>query len=95
MPIETRPKQRIGQSIAGLLFALIIISALDHRYGWSNILTIISILADCIVVLGFWIVYNVFKVNTYASRAIFSLSKAQNQKQTGKLIEPSYHRRPV
>ncbi len=78
LPIETRPKQRIGQSIAGLLFlALIIIPALDHRYGWSNIPTIISILADCFVVLGFWIVYNVFKINTYASRAIETM---ENQK---------------
>ena len=76
IPTETRPQQIIGQSLAGLLFmALIIVPALDHKYGWSSVPIVYSIMADCSVIMGFWIVFEVFKVNTYASRAIETMEK--------------------
>ncbi len=92
IPTETRPQQMIGQSLGGLLFmALIIVPALDHKYDWSSVPIVYSIMADCIVILGFWIVFEAFKVNTYASRAIEIMEK-QKVIKTGVY---SYIRHPM
>lgn len=75
IPQETRPKQIIGQSIAAILFgALIIISAMDYRLGWTKISPAISFIADACIVAGFVIVFKVFKQNTYASRAVETMA---------------------
>lgn len=71
IPQETRPKQMIGQSIAGVLFiALIVIPAIDYRKEWSTLPFAVSLIADLCVIVGFVIVFKVFKTNTFASRAI-------------------------
>ncbi|MDY3281954.1 methyltransferase family protein [Dysosmobacter sp.] len=71
IPQETRPKQIIGQSIAGVLFiALIVIPVIDYRNKWSTLPFAVSLIADICVVAGFVIVFKVFKENTFASRAI-------------------------
>ncbi|MDO4501313.1 MAG: isoprenylcysteine carboxylmethyltransferase family protein [Erysipelotrichaceae bacterium] len=70
-PKETRPSQIVGQGIAGLLFfGLILISSIDHRFGWTGVPCAISVLADICIVVGFVIVFKVFGVNSFASRAI-------------------------
>ena len=71
IPQETRPKQIIGQSIAGVLFiALIVIPVIDYRNKWSTLPFAVSLIADICVVAGFVIVFKVFKENTFVSRAI-------------------------
>ncbi|MDO4459691.1 MAG: isoprenylcysteine carboxylmethyltransferase family protein [Clostridia bacterium] len=76
MPTETRPVQMIGQSIAGMLFfALIALSALDHRFGFSTVPMAVSALADILIMLGFYIVFRVFEVNSFASRAIETMKE--------------------
>lgn len=75
IPHETRPKQIIGQSMAAILFgALIIISALDYRLGWMKISSVISFMADAVIIAGFVIVFNVFRQNTYASCAVETMT---------------------
>lgn len=75
IPHETRPKQIIGQSMAAILFgALIIISALDYRLGWTKISSVISFMADAVIIAGFVIVFNVFRQNTYASCAVETMT---------------------
>lgn len=78
LPRETRPRQILGQSIAAVLFgALIILSAMDHRFGWAKMPPAISFLADACIVAGFVIVFKVFKQNTYASRAVETMAGQQ------------------
>lgn len=77
-PKESRPAQMIGQSIAGLLFfALILISSIDHKFDWTSVPIWVSVLADIGIVIGFLIVFKVFRVNSFASRAIETM---ENQK---------------
>lgn len=71
-PTETRPMQIVGQSIAAVLFlgGIIFLPSLDYHFGWSVVPLWVSILADILVVIGFAIVFTVFKVNTFTSRAV-------------------------
>lgn len=49
---------------------LIIISAVDYRFGWTKIPSAIPFMADACIIAGFVIVFNVFRQNAYASRAV-------------------------
>ncbi len=74
---ETQRAQQIIQSLASLLFiGLFIISGLDFRFGWSNVLPILSLIADGFVALGFFIVFLAFRENSY-SRATIDVSAEQ------------------
>lgn len=68
---EKEPAQKI---IISLLFviciALVILSALDARFGWSYMQWYISILGDLVVVFSFYVFHLVSKVNTYAAANI-------------------------
>lgn len=94
LPTESRPRQIIGQSVAGLLFAaLIVVPALDHRLGWTGgVPGGISLLFDLLIVAGFILVFQVFRVNTFASRAIETMDN-QRVIKTGpysKVRHPMY-----
>ncbi len=71
-PVEEKEKtQKIIQVFASLLFILIlVIPSLDHRFGWSHVPVYIIIVGDILVVLGFYIVFLVFRENTFASATI-------------------------
>lgn len=76
MPTETRPKQIIGQSVAALLFGgIIVIPAVDHRMGWTAVPFTVAILSDIGVVAGFFVVFEVFRENAFASRAIETMEE--------------------
>ncbi|WP_115707121.1 methyltransferase family protein [Legionella sainthelensi] len=68
---EKEPAQKI---IIFFLFvasiALIVLSSLDVRFGWSLLPWYISSIGDMIVVFSFYIFYLVSKVNTYAAANI-------------------------
>ena len=49
---------------------LIIISAVDYRFGWTKIPSAIPFMADACIIAGFVIVFNVFRQNAYASRVV-------------------------
>ena len=68
---EVEKSQKIIQSLASLFFMLtFIIAGLDARFHWSNVPSILSIIADVFVALGFYIVFRVFKENSYTSAVI-------------------------
>jgi protein-S-isoprenylcysteine O-methyltransferase Ste14 len=68
---ETRTSQRVIMSAASLGFvALLVLPALDHRFGWSSVPAYASIAADVLVVIGLWIVLRVFRENTYTASTI-------------------------
>jgi protein-S-isoprenylcysteine O-methyltransferase Ste14 len=50
--------------------AAFIIPGLDHRFGWSDIPSEIIIASDAVILLGYLIVFQVFRQNSYASRII-------------------------
>lgn len=68
---ETQKSQQIIQSIASLFFiGMFIIPGLDFRFRWSHVPPIVSLVSDGLVALGFYIVFLVFRENSYTSATI-------------------------
>ena len=69
---SNQTSQKIIQFFAQFSFLLIllIVPALDHRYGWSVVSPYVNAIGDVLIVAGFYIVFLVFKENTYASALI-------------------------
>ena len=68
---EKEKSQQVIQSIAGIAFiAIFLISALDHRFGWSAVSRYIVIVGDVLVALGLLVVFLVFRENTFTSATI-------------------------
>jgi protein-S-isoprenylcysteine O-methyltransferase Ste14 len=68
---EQRPAQRV---LALLLIvscnALVVVSALDHRFGWSQLPPIVSVVGDLLFGLGAFILLLVFRANTYGGASV-------------------------
>ena len=80
---ETQKSQQVIQSLASVLFiGLFIVPGLDFRFSWSHVPTIVSLISDGLVVFGFFIVFLVFKENSYTS-AIIEVSEEQKVITTG------------
>lgn len=80
---ETQPTQRVIQGLANLLFiALFIVPGLDYRFGWSNIPPVLSLIANGFVALGFYVVFLVFRENTY-TRGTIEVSTEQHVVTSG------------
>jgi len=68
---ETRPIQKILISLVCVsVIGLVIVSALDHRFGWSRAPAWISILGNALVALGLMIDLLVFRKNSYGASTI-------------------------
>jgi protein-S-isoprenylcysteine O-methyltransferase Ste14 len=68
---EQQASQRVIQSLASLAFiSLLVLPSLDHRFGWSNVPAIVTLATDAVVVLAFWIVFLVFRVNTFTAATV-------------------------
>jgi protein-S-isoprenylcysteine O-methyltransferase Ste14 len=52
------------------LFAVFVVSAVDHRFGWSHVGPLMSVVGDALVVLAFWMYTIVFKANTFGASNI-------------------------
>lgn len=80
---EQRGIQQIIQAIASLAFiAVFIVSALDHRFGWTNPPDWAVPLGNALVALGLLIVFFVFRENTFTSGTI-EIAKDQHVISTG------------
>jgi protein-S-isoprenylcysteine O-methyltransferase Ste14 len=80
---EPQKGQQIIQSLASLFFiALFIVPGLDARFHWSCVPPVVSWVADVLVALGFFIVFLVFRENSYSS-AIIELSSEQTVVTSG------------
>jgi protein-S-isoprenylcysteine O-methyltransferase Ste14 len=63
--------QRIIQSFASFAFlALLAVPGLDHRFGWSPSAPAMSFVGDALVAAGFFVVFLVFRANTFTSATI-------------------------
>ncbi len=68
---ETQRIQQVIQSVAGLLFiGVFIVPGLDYRNHWSHVPLGLSLVAEGFVALGFYIVFLVFRENSYTSATI-------------------------
>jgi protein-S-isoprenylcysteine O-methyltransferase Ste14 len=68
---ETQKSQQVIQGLASLFFiALYIVPGLDYRFHWSHVSPVVSWVADAFVALGFYIVFLVFRENSYTSATI-------------------------
>jgi protein-S-isoprenylcysteine O-methyltransferase Ste14 len=70
--------QKVVQVITSIVFlADFLIPAIDHRLGWSSVPGYACVIGDLMMVLGFAIVFAVFKANSFTSGII---EVAQGQK---------------
>lgn len=68
---ETRPKQKVLISLVYVsMIGLVIVSALDYRFGWSRAPAWISILGNALVALGLMIDFLVLRENSYGASTI-------------------------
>jgi protein-S-isoprenylcysteine O-methyltransferase Ste14 len=75
---EKKPAQKVIMLFASIGFiGLLIVPALDHRFGWSKVPITVVIAADTLVAIGFYCIFLVYKENTFTSATI---EVAENQK---------------
>lgn len=80
---EHKPLQKWIQGLASLAFlAVFVVSALDHRAGWSHVPPAVAVAGDVLVALGLLLVFCVFRANTFTS-AIVEVGRDQQLVSTG------------
>jgi protein-S-isoprenylcysteine O-methyltransferase Ste14 len=80
---EREPRQRLIQSVVSVaMCAVVIVSALDHLFGWSRIPISLVIAADVFFLLGYAFVVLVLRENSFAS-AIIEVGVGQRVVDTG------------
>jgi protein-S-isoprenylcysteine O-methyltransferase Ste14 len=85
---RTRAKEKEkAQKIIQIVFSLIFLSGfvipgLDKRFGWSDIPINIVLITDIIILLGYLLIFFVFRQNSYASRVV-EVDKSQKVISTG------------
>lgn len=63
--------QQIIQLFASVGFlAILVVPSLDRRFSWSYVPLWLVLAGDLLVVLGFYIVFRVFRVNTFSSATV-------------------------
>jgi protein-S-isoprenylcysteine O-methyltransferase Ste14 len=68
---ETRTAQKIIVANVYLwISAMLVVSALDHRFGWSNVPTAVVLIGDALVAIGLGITMLVVVQNSYAAATI-------------------------
>jgi protein-S-isoprenylcysteine O-methyltransferase Ste14 len=75
MKIGPAAEQRPAQKIISTLFMLgfvgfVVLPAFDHRFGWSPVAPVLSILANAIIALSFVLFFLVMQSNSYAASTI-------------------------
>jgi protein-S-isoprenylcysteine O-methyltransferase Ste14 len=68
---EKERSQKIIQGFASISFlSTVVVPALDHRFGWSHAPLPLVAVGDALVLLGFLVVFLVFRENTFTSSVI-------------------------
>ena len=80
---ETEPTQRLIMVFMSVGFvALIVVPALDHRFGWSQAPAIAALAGDALIAVGFCVIFLVFRANSFASSTI-GVAEGQTLVSTG------------
>ncbi len=68
---EQRPVQKIIVLLSGIpAIAAFIVPGLDHRFSWSSVPLWLSLVGDLLIIVSMWIVYRVFKENSFGSATV-------------------------
>ena len=71
---ENERSQKIIQAFAQLIFiGIMIVPGFDHRFAWSDVPVYLVITGDVFVALGFYVVFLVFKENSFTSASTVRL----------------------
>ena len=74
---EKRPAQRLIMLAASLgSIAILVVSALDHRFEWSAVPLGVVVAGNVLVAIGFGLIVRVYRENTFSSATI---EVAENQ----------------
>jgi protein-S-isoprenylcysteine O-methyltransferase Ste14 len=80
---EKEGRQRVIMVFTSLGFiALLVVPALDHRFGWSAVPAWAVVLGDVLVVVGFYFIFLVYRENTFTA-AIIEVAAGQKVITTG------------
>ena len=80
---EKEPTQKIIMTFASAGFvALLVVPALDHRFGWSHMTPHVALAGDVLVAIGWLAIFFVFKENTFGAATI-ELAPGQRVISTG------------
>ena len=80
---EKEGSQKIIQTFARFIFiAVLLVPGFDHRFNWSRVPVFLVIAGEIFVALGFFIVFLVFRENSYTS-AIIEIAENQKVVSTG------------
>src|SRR4051812_22461372 len=80
---ETRPVQRIVMTLTVLaVIALLVLSALDHRFGWSSVPVPVVVAGNVLVAAGLVVAQLVVIQNRYAAATI-TIESGQELVSTG------------
>jgi protein-S-isoprenylcysteine O-methyltransferase Ste14 len=68
---EKRPAQKLIMVFASLGFiSLLVVPALDHRFGWSAVPLAVVLAGDALVAIGFYLIFLVYRENSFTSATI-------------------------
>lgn len=80
---ETRTLQQIVSTVVFICFpAMLVVSALDHRFGWSPVPTTVTVVGDILVAVGLGVAMLVVAQNGYAAANI-TVESGQTLVSTG------------
>ena len=80
---EKEPTQKIIMFFAMMGFVgSLVFPALDYRFGWSPVPSYVAFLGEALIVLGFFLIFFVFRANTYGASTI-QVAKDQKVISTG------------
>src|SRR5215475_13612660 len=68
---EQRPAQKLISALFMLGFVgFVMLPAFDHRFGWSPVAPVVSVMASAMIVLSFVVFFVVMQSNSYAASTI-------------------------
>jgi protein-S-isoprenylcysteine O-methyltransferase Ste14 len=80
---ETRTLQKVISTVVFICFpAMFVVSALDHRFGWSPVPTTVTVVGDILVAVGLGVAMLVVAQNGYAAANI-TVESGQTLVSTG------------
>jgi protein-S-isoprenylcysteine O-methyltransferase Ste14 len=80
---EKRPVERLIMAFTSIGFiALLVVPALDHRFGWSDVPVLAVAAGDALVAVGFYFIFLVYRENTFTSATI-EVAEGQKVVSTG------------
>lgn len=76
----------------GSTFGMMIVSALDHRFGWSQMPVYVSVIGNVLIAVSYYVYYLVFRVNSFAASTIqtFEGQKVISTGMYGLVRHPKY-----